>query len=73
MSSRAVARPAKCGQTGGAPTATIDKIKVDGDDAKVKFSADEPDVDFECKLDQAKYKRCDPPKKYRNLAMASTW
>ena len=32
-----VARPTECGQTGGTPTATMDKIKIDGDDAKVNF------------------------------------
>ena len=62
--------PTDCGGGGGggsAPTTTIDKVKVKGDDVKAKFSADEPNVDFECKLDKKPYKSCTSPKKYKNL------
>ena len=62
--------PTECGGGGGggAPTTTIDKVKVKGDDAKVKFSSDDPDATYECKLDKGPYKSCKPPKKkYKNL------
>ena len=65
-----IAPPTACGGDGNdtqPPKTTIDKVKVKGDDVKVKFSADESGVDFECKLDKKKYKSCSSPKKYKNL------
>jgi hypothetical protein len=65
-----VAPPTACGGGGGdttAPVVEIDKLKLKGDTAKVKFSADEADVDFECKLDKEPYKSCKSPKKFKKL------
>ena len=65
-----VVPPTACGGNGNdttAPKVTIDKLKLKGDVAKVKFSADEPNVDFECKLDKKPYKSCTSPKKFKNL------
>jgi hypothetical protein len=65
-----VAPPTACGGGGGdttAPVVEIDKLKLKGDTAKVKFSADEADVDFECKLDKDPYKSCKSPKKFKKL------
>ncbi|HEX6116083.1 MAG TPA: hypothetical protein VFY99_03215 [Solirubrobacterales bacterium] len=59
--------PTACGGGGGAPTTTIDRVKVKGDDVKVKFSSDDPDATFECKLDKGDFKSCKSPKRYRNL------
>ena len=63
----AVAPPTACGTAGGAPTVTIDKVKVKKDDVKVKFSSDTAGATFECKLDKGGYKKCESPKKYKNL------
>jgi hypothetical protein len=67
--SNSVAPPTACGNGGDttAPKVTIDKLKLKGDEAKVKFSADEPNVDFECKLDKKPYKSCASPKKFKKL------
>ncbi len=60
--------PTGCGAVGDdePPETTIDKVKVKGDDVKVKFSANES-ATFKCKLDKGKYKNCTAPKKYKNL------
>jgi hypothetical protein len=47
--------------TKGAPN-KLDKSKV-----KFKFTADEPNVTFECKLDKKPYKPCSSPKKVKRL------
>ena len=49
------------------PVTTIDKVKIKGDDAKVKFSADDANATFECKLDKKPFKKCTSPKNYKNL------
>ena len=47
--------------TNGAPN-KLDKSKV-----KFKFTADEPNVTFECKVDKKPYKPCSSPKKVKRL------
>jgi hypothetical protein len=47
--------------TKGAPN-KLDRHKV-----KFKFTADEPDATFECKLDKRKFKPCSSPKKVERL------
>ena len=49
-----------------APTTTLKKVKVKGDQATVKFTADEA-ATFTCKLDKGKSKPCKSPKTYKHL------
>ena len=50
-----------------APEGKISKVKVKGDDAKAKFTSDEPGSTFLCRLDKKKFKPCTSPRKLKNL------
>jgi hypothetical protein len=50
-----------------APDSLITKVKVKGDNAKVRFTANERGSRFSCRLDRKKFKPCTSPKRYRNL------
>jgi hypothetical protein len=52
------------------PTISIDKKPknhVGGSRATYRFSSDDPDATFECKLDHHKYRGCDSPEKLKHL------
>jgi hypothetical protein len=49
------------------PETTIKKVKVKGDQAKVKFSSSEAGSTFQCKLDKGKLRPCRSPKTLKNL------
>ena len=50
-----------------APETTIKRTKMRGDDATLRFVADEPDSSFLCGIDRKKLRPCTSPKRYRNL------
>jgi hypothetical protein len=49
------------------PASRIDKLKLDGRAALLRFSADEPVAIYSCKLDDSKFKPCSSPKRYRKV------
>ena len=50
------------------PETTIKKVKVRGDQAKVKFFSSETGSTFQCKLDKGKLRPCRSPRTLKNLA-----
>lgn len=52
---------------GDPPESVITKVKVKGDRATVRFSADEALASFACKLDRRRFRPCVSPKVYRDL------
>jgi hypothetical protein len=49
------------------PETTITKTRVKGDDAKVRFTADEPGSTFECRIDKKPFRSCTSPRTVKNL------
>ncbi len=49
------------------PETTIRKVKVKGDQAKVKFSSSVEGSTFQCKLDKGKLRPCRSPKTFKSL------
>jgi hypothetical protein len=49
------------------PASKVDKLKLDGRAALLRFSADEPVAGFGCRLDGGDWKPCTSPKRYRRL------
>jgi Ca2+-binding RTX toxin-like protein len=49
------------------PETTITKVRVKGDQAKVKFTADEAGSTFKCMLDKGKLRPCRSPRTFKNL------
>jgi hypothetical protein len=63
-------KPCSGGGGNGAPQTTIDKgpkKKTAKKTAKFKFSADDPDADFECSLDGKQFKPCTSPLKLKRI------
>ncbi len=50
-----------------APETSLKKPKFKGSKVTFKFSSDEDDATFECKLDKKDFKPCESPKSYRRL------